>query len=929
MIGEVFGSGMTQQFTLQDNLLATKLQTPVLRPLIVQRPRLIDSLWTGMQCKLTQVVAPAGYGKTTLLGEWQSALSKIGWKTAWVSLDQGDNSPVRFWAYILAALQTVNPEWSINTLETWMDDDQPVYAPIISLLNQIAAHPSSFSLILDDYHVIKNESIHKAMAFLIMNMPENMHVVIASRETLRLPVAELRAKNQLHEIRAENLIFTITESKTFFQHVMGLELTNEEVVELVQQTEGWITGLQLAAIWMKDMPDHQQFLKQFGASQRHIFDYLTEVVLEKQPRDVQEFLLKTSIFGALSAPLCDAVLGVKNSIKYLEYIEQANLFIVPLDEHRCWYRYHALLSDFLRLRLEREEPELVPRLHLAACRWLNQNGYSELSVRHALAAGETELAADIVESCALSAIIQMDLARVFQWFNQLPGEIVNNRPRLMIYYALANLMLGKTDDVIHRIDRVKEKLRQAAIGEISQAETSKLKRYAKAVRAATECVTTGSSESIIKSQQVIGNLPVEDNFFLGLVEHYLAYAYQKMGRLSEGVEAQERACQNAIANGFHKEFVLSKSEKARFLRLQGKYRAAAEAYQQAIDYAEKQGVGLDIRVIPKAGLGTILCEWNRVSEAEDLFKEPVQYYLESPPPPVEWFYSIDACLAVARKRLKVGDIKAAVRCIERARHQGQVYQYLPGLASEFLPVQVDLWRAEEDSESAEEWLRRKSTCIEDDNSSFDIIDQMALAKVNFMLGNIERADSILEKLQARLEGSEFGEYLLGVFILRALLLSEKGLQADSLEVLNRALVLAEPDGWISSFLQYGEAMKRLIQEMIKNTKTDTSEPVTRPSQTYLLRILDQFNRSAGTTRDKVRPAVQAVHVIAPLHGSLSDREMEVLSLLSKGYTEGDIARELVISRNTSKAHIKSIYRKLDVHTRKDAVERAIKLNLVI
>ncbi len=912
------------------DLLGTKLAAPILRLSIVRRTRLTEMLWEGMQRRLTLIVAPAGYGKTTLMGEWLAAISATGWQVAWVSLDAYDNDALRFWSYVIAALQGIQPSFQISIQDISQGVcDSGDCTQLNPLINEIAAIPHQFSLVLDDYHEIQNASIHNSLGYFINHLPENCHLILSSRVMPPLPFSRLRARGQLVEVTAGDLSFTLDEAETFLSQVMNLEISWNEIVSLLNMTEGWIAGLQLAALSLRGHQDSRNFIADFASRHRHILDYLTEEVLNHQDKATKDFLLESSVLGELSAPLCDASLGRKDSQEILSYLEQANLFIVPLDEHRRWYRYHALFADLLRIQLEQSQPERLPALHLAACSWLRDNHYPEKAVPHALAAGEVELAADIVESCAMQAIVQMDLAMVMQWFNRLSEGMVKKRPRLVVYHALVNVMVGKAEDLEEELDEIAVSLEQTLPGELPPEEIARLQRQIEAVRVAAACTQGDFSQGIRTSQKAIENLLPEDYFFLGLIEHYLAYAYQAAGWLTEGAAAQERACQNALSHDFHKEFVVSKSEKARFLRMQGHLGEAADAYRQAIDYADTYGVDLDVRIFPQAGLADILSEWNQVQAADKLLSEPAHYYLQVPAQALDWFYAVDACLAVARNRMLHAEFEDAARAIRIANKFGQAYHFIPDLLASVRAAQAQLWVAQGDLASAASWVSRRELQARERPDALPAVERVAMARVYLALERPEQVHPVLAELLSELDGEQYGSILMEACALDALALWAQGASAPAIETASRAASLAEPQGRVRAFVDLGDAMKALLSAVLQSRKDGRPGQPPGPSRAYLERLLKQFNGPpARETPPAEKPAREEPEIISPLVEALSDREVEVLALLSQGHSTGDIARALVISVNTAKAHIKSIYQKLDVHSRKEAIERAITLRLL-
>ena len=432
-------------------LLETKLYLPTPRAGLVPRPRLLERLDAGGAAKLMLVSAPAGFGKTTLLADWLAARSSAapGDRTvAWLSLDRGDNDPVSFWTYVIAALRTVVPEVGANELALLASPQPPPIQQVLTtLLNDLGATGSDIVLVLDDYHLIDAREIHEAMAFLLDHAPPRLHLVIASRADPSMPLARLRARGELVEVRAAELRFTSDEAAAYFNEVMGLQLTTQDVVALEGRTEGWIAALQLAALSMQGRDDVAGFIAGFAGDDRYIVDYLVEEVLQRQPGPVREFLLQTSLLARLSGSLCDAVTGGGGGRAMLEALDRGNLFVVPLDDRREWYRYHHLFADVLQSRLAEESPDLVETLHRRASDWYAGNGEPAEAIEHAFAGGHFDRAADLVELAypALARDRQESILR--HWLELLPEEVLAVRPVLSNGLAGALLSTGAVDGV--------------------------------------------------------------------------------------------------------------------------------------------------------------------------------------------------------------------------------------------------------------------------------------------------------------------------------------------------------------------------------------------------------------------------------------------------------------------------------------------------
>ncbi|MBE0699478.1 MAG: helix-turn-helix transcriptional regulator, partial [Anaerolineaceae bacterium] len=424
-------------------ILATKLYIPSARPELVPRSRLIERLNEDLHLKLTLISAPAGFGKTALLTDW---IPNSPHCVTWFSLDQGDNDTTQFWTYFISSLQGLRSDLGKLALALLHSPEPPPINSILTILiNDIATFPDTFATVLDDYHVIDSKAIDRALAFLLLHLPPNMHLVIATREDPNLPLSRLRVQGHLSELRAADLKFTSEEASRFLNEIMGLDLSDEEVSSLETRTEGWIAGLKLAALSMQGREDVPGFIKAFAGDNRYIVDYLVEEVLRHQPEHVRDFLIQTSILNRLSGPLCESLTGQENSNALLDTLERANLFIIPLDDKRQWFRYHQLFADVLRTHLVEAQPQQIPILHQRAGKWFEGNGLVSDAIRHALAARDFEWAADMIELAWPAMDKSRQSARWLEWVKSIPGKLLRTRPVLCIGYAWALLDSGKLE----------------------------------------------------------------------------------------------------------------------------------------------------------------------------------------------------------------------------------------------------------------------------------------------------------------------------------------------------------------------------------------------------------------------------------------------------------------------------------------------------
>ena len=589
-----------------EQLLTTKLYIPPNRPELVSRPRLIKQLNESLHCKLVLVSAPAGFGKTTLVSEWVSRGQR---PTAWLSLDEGDSDITRFLVYLVAALQTLALsdvdgsalEIGDRVMEMLQSPQpQPSESILTALINEITILPYDFILVLDDYHLIDAKPVDDALAFLLEHLPQQMHLVITTREDPNLPLAQLRGRGQLTELRANDLRFTSSEAAEFLNQVMDLNLSAEDIASLESRTEGWIVGLQLAALSMRVRADVHTFIRAFAGDNRYIVDYLVEEVLLIQPENVRRFLLQTSILDRLCGPLCDAVTGQEDGKGMLETLERGNLFVVPLDDVREWYRYHHLFADVLQARLMEEQLHQVPTLHQRASEWYQQNGSFSDAIRHALAAEDFERAAGLIELAWPSMDRSFQTGRWLGWAQMLPDELVRTRPVLSVGYAWSLLNVGELEAGEARLRDAERWLEAFNTGEESKVTSTEMvvvdQEQFRTLPATIASAHTYYSQvlgdipgSVKYAQQALDLLPTDDYFGRGRMEVLLGLTYWSSGDL----EAAHQSLADAMTNFLHAGNVLFAISFTFILAdislAQGRLNEAISIYQRSLKSAKDQG----------------------------------------------------------------------------------------------------------------------------------------------------------------------------------------------------------------------------------------------------------------------------------------------------------------------------------------------------
>lgn len=913
-------------------ILATKLYIPPPRPAVVLRPRLIERLNAGLHGKMSLISAPAGFGKTTLVSEWVAVSRKLPARpVAWLSLDEDDSDPARFLTYLVAALQTLLPSETEKSGPKLGDgalamlqspQPPPVESILTALLNEIAAIPDQFILVLDDYHLVDAQPVDEALTFLIQHLPPQMHLVIITREDPPLPLARLRARGQLTELRATDLRFTLSEATEFLTQVMGLNLQAEDITALELRTEGWIAGLQMAALSMQGRADVANFVQAFTGSHRFVLDYLVEEVLHQQPEQVSAFLLQTAILDRLSAPLCDAVTGRSDESKeMLAALERDNLFVIPLDDERQWYRYHHLFADVLQARLHETYPDQASVLHRRASAWYAQHDLPSDAIRHALAAGDFEGAAGLIELAwpAMDGLFQS--ATWLEWARALPDELVRARPVLSVGYAWALLNGGELEAAEAHLQEAERWLDGAAdTGRGDKTPASgmvivdedqfRTLPASMATARAYIALSVGDMPGAVKhAQHALDRLPETDYIGRGPAASLLGLAQWANGDL----EAAHRSLADAMtgfrmAGNLH--FALSGTYGLADIRItQGRLRAAFNTYERALQLAREQGESL-IRGTADLYLG--LSELYR--ERGDL--ETAAQHLQQSEELGEraalqdWPYRFRR--AQARRAADQGDLDRAIELLDEAE---RLYYRTPvPNARPLAALKARVWIAQGRLDEAFAWARERGLSADDDLSYLREFEHITLAKAliaHYQRDRAERSiDEAMGLLERLLHAAEEGERMgsvIEILLVQALALQAQGEGAAALTPLARALTLAEPEGYIRIFVDEGPPMATLLRAAAKDGVAPD----------YVRRLQMALGEPHGETPVNQR-------LIEPL----SERELDVLRLLATELSGPEIARELIVSLNTMRTHTKNIYSKLGVNNRRSAVRRAEELGLL-
>lgn len=909
-------------------LIETKLFLPPRRPGLVPRARLVARLEAGVARRLLVISAPAGFGKTTLLAEWLSTRSSV----AWLSLDRGDHEPAVFWTYVITALRRVAPGIGADELALLaLSRPPPIQQVLTTLLNEVGVTGTDIVLVLDDYHLVDGPEVQDAMVFLIDHLPPSLHLVVATRADPAVPLAGLRARGELAEIRAAELRFTPDEAATYLNEIMGLGLTARDVTELEDRTEGWIAALQLAALSMQGRADASGFIAGFAGDDRYIVDYLVEEVLARQSGEVRAFLLQTSLLTRLTGSLCDAVTGTTGGRATLEALDRGNLFVVPLDDRRLWYRYHHLFGDVLRARLAEESPDLIPLLHRRACDWFAARGEPAEAIRHALAAEDVERAADLVELAMPATHRDRQEATLLAWLQRLPPEVLAFRPALSNGYAGALLATGAVEGVDQQLRDAERWLLphdglepdQTGMVVVDTAEFRRLPAAVAIHRAGLALAQGDPSSTVTHARRALGLLGPEDHLGQAAAAALIGLASWWSGDLDAAREGYARSLTSMRSAGHLADVLGLSLALTDILITQGRLRERTRILEQALRLTPGDG-GTVLRGTADmyVGMSVLYRERNDLEAAGAMLARSAELgeHLALPQNPYRWRVAT-AQLLMARSR-RPEDLGAAVALLDEAEHR-----YVGDFSPDVRPVpavRARAWLLQGRFADARDWARDAGLSAADDVSYLREYEHVTLARILMAPilvaplsstrtpreRNQESLSAARALLQRLLEAADAGRRtgsLIEILVLQALAARPDGGVPAALVPLERALALAEPEGYVRVFVDEGPPMAALLE----------AAEARGLSPAYAAGIL-----AAWVPPQVQGPATQG------LVDPLSRRELEVLRLLGTELAGPEIAQLLVVSLNTVRTHTKSIYAKLGVTSRRAAVRRAQELELL-
>jgi LuxR family maltose regulon positive regulatory protein len=879
-------------------VVATKLHVPRLRSDIVHRRRLLDLLDHGAQSRLTLLSAPAGFGKTTLLVDWLATRKTARLGRAWVSLDQADNEAAAFWAHLIAGVRGAAGELG-QDLPTILPPDQlPDRNTTVGLLNALAALDGEMQVILDDLHVIENTALYDELTFLIEHLPDNIHLVVSTRADPPLPLARLRARGELTEIRAADLRFRPEEAASYFADTAHLSLGAGEVEQLEQRTEGWIAALQLAALSMRGRSNVGEFVANFAGSDRYVVDYLVEEVLRDQPEEIRRFLFGTAVLSRFSAELCDAILGGSDSRATIDVLDQQNLFLVALDDRRQWYRYHQLFADVLQAHMPQSERDRLPERHRQASLWFEAHGDRDEAIRHALAAPDFELAAQLIERALPQMRQRRRIAVLRSSIEALPDALVRARPALSIGLVGPLLTAGVTQGVAERLDEAETQLR--ASGEAAWREfIGAIELY----RSALAQMRGEIPAAMRHAQRVFELAPGDAYLERAGAAGFLAIVAWTQGDL-DTAQRHWRDCTDGLLQvGYVADAIGTIYARGQISIAQGRLGEAREVLEHGLALAaERKGYPLPGSADLHLGLAEVdLCRGD-LAAAHRHVTESESVDLAGMPQ-----YPSRKLIVQARLACAESDFGEALTLLDEAArlHVGDFFPVVRPIPAMRAGVAI----RQRDWPAVERWQRDSGVTADLSPSYAREYEQVTLARYLLALGDARAARLLLERLVPFAKRGGRQGVVAELALLLALAFDAMGDASAAQSSLRQALEVAGPEGRTQLFLDQGERCAKLLREAARG----------KPASIFARNLLTAFG-----TPQPTRPA-EHPNLLEPL----SDRELEVLRLLRSELSGPEIASELRVSLNTLRTHTKNIFEKLAVNSRRAAVRRAEDLNLLV
>ncbi len=913
---------------MNSTLLLTKLRRPAAPVKYISRPLLSQRLDSGLEAgrQLTLVSAPAGFGKTTCITEW---LANVALPVAWLSLDAADDEPGRFFTYLLAALHTVDERLG-EEIGAVLKAGQLPPAEIISatFINDMLTLDTRFLLALDDFQVIQDPFILQVMQTLVTNLPQTLHLVLLTREEPSLPLARLRANNQLTEIRAADLRFSRPETAAFLQEVMGLSLAPADLAVLADKTEGWIAGLQLAGLSMRERDNPSAFIAELSGSHRHILRYLTEEVLQQQPAEIQDFLLSTAILDKLTGDLCDAVTGGTNSSRLLEQLFNDNLFLIPLDDEQQWYRYHQLFGDLLRDRQKIVHKKETALLYRRASRWYEQAGMSGEAIQHAIDAEDYETAVSLIETHAMDMLMAWHAKTVRGWMAAIPPEWSAKSPRSNMAFAWMHLFSNKFEEALPYIRRLQDMF----AGDQLDADDPVVQGEWLAMQATLLNGQGMPEQSLDLARQALALVPEEDAYIRGLIYGSLANSYKAINNHARAVEAYEKLIQHGRASGSLVSELMGVSALGLYAMERGELQAGFDIAVKGAERVERSRTLPPIAAAVYGEIGGIYYHWYQLEQAHANLARSTQVSTLSGYSDAEIFHH------VIHSRLAQidGDREAAASQIEKATTLMQA-DAPAAIREEVVAQQVRVALLGQDLAGAEAALkpygyRFQKPLVLPELGPDLVIDRstslLVLSALRIILyqgrnegqfAYFDQGIDLAGRLLAKAQEVQAIPVILEALLVRAQMYAVLGEEQASQADVATAVALSQPEGFITIFLEEGEPVAQILTRLLdtnqlEDAKSDHAQKI--------------FSAYPASVQAEVLPKIETLSAADKLVEPLSQRELQILQLINEGYTNREIAERLVITLHTVKKHSSNIYSKLDVRSRTQAAAKARELRLL-
>jgi LuxR family maltose regulon positive regulatory protein len=895
-------------------ILLTKLFIPENRPELVSRSHLVDQLNNGLHHKLTLISAPAGFGKTTVVTNWlhsQQGDEEPPFLIGWLSLDEDDNDPVRFLTYLITALNRIpglETEIGFGALQIAQAPQPPPPQTILTaVLNEITLITNKIVLVLDDYHLIDSQPVHDALIFLLENLPPQLHIVITTREDPPLQISRLRTRGQLNEFRAVHLRFSTAETDEFLNQIMGLGLSTQDITALEKRTEGWVAGLQLAAISMQGRTDISNFIQSFTGSHHFVIDYLVEEVLKHQPEHIRDFLLQTSILDRLTGPLCDAITSQENGQATLEILEHSNLFIIRLDSERQWYRYHHLFSDSLLQRLKQSTQDQEKPLHLKASEWYAQNGFPDQAIEHALQAEDFDRAVRLIEKQADACWKGGEHKELQSWLDALPVDLLLSNPNLCVFQAWEQFV-NEQQDAVETTLQALEKLDLTQECQ-NESERMRIQGRAATIRAFL-AFHKGDPDAIFQyAQLALDYLPEDDIIWRNTIYVPLGDAYQMARPVEDTARIRFETWETSKKIGNIYMNIIASMKYCVTLRQQGEFDMIKDICQQQMTLAKENGLSLS----PEAGW--ILAVWGEVLAEQGDLDQAIKKTREGVELAPGGYIGI---LGVCKRHLIVALYSsghfAGVEAIIQEIEENGWDRLPPWVVTEIKAWQLRLWLAQGKIEETSQWLAEQGLEVTGNPDRFNEMEYLILVRFLIATGHPSDTLDLLKRVYTNANDRGHISRVIEVLNLQALAMQAVGDTRQAINVLEQSLALAEPRGFLFAFVNEGPPMARLLYEALSR----------EIAPEYVQKLLAAFPDVEPEKEVMSQPIVIDSEWIEPL----SERELEVLQLIAEGLSRQEIATKLVLSLNTVKTHARNVYSKLGVNNQMQAVGKARGLGLL-